>query len=230
MSWDVDPDPLLLLLAGDECHLSGWLRRVATEFYKRVFSDPVLQVLFATRDSSHASRLASFLLMMCGGRVQYIRERCPLRQLAGTDEDLRLLVNPFDVVHGRHWQAQQNGARDHCAAGAGRAGEGFTTSQRDAWMRHMLAAVEEVVPPSPEFESRFRNLLERVMSGYGPFTPDRPDCGGSPCQEDEDEELDELLKQQQAFYASGKYAAASVVRVSRASQSVRREPDGERQP
>lgn len=127
---------------------------MTTTFYAKVFADPILSVMFRTRDESHAQKLALFLLNF----------------MEITDKFF--LVSSISKLHAVHDAAKRIPARAAAPAGAGCPGGNFTASQRDAWKSHFVAAFSEHGLRGGLLQD-MADFVDRGMRFYGPFVGDR---------------------------------------------------------
>jgi hypothetical protein len=129
---------------------------VTTTFYVKVFADPILSVMFRTRDESHAQKLALFLLNF----------------MEITDKFF--VTSSFSKLHALHDAAKLIPARAAAPPGAGCPGGSFTASQRDAWKSHFVAAFSEHGLRGGLLQD-MADFVDRAMRFYGPFAEDRKD-------------------------------------------------------
>lgn len=127
---------------------------VTTTFYAKVFSDPILAVMFRTRDESHALKLALFLLNF----------------MEITDKFFQ--TSSFGTLHALHNAAKLIPSRASAPPGAGCPGGNFTASQRDAWKSHFVAAFSEHGLRGGLLQD-MADFVDRGMRFYGPFDGDR---------------------------------------------------------
>ena len=131
---------------------------VTTTFYRNVFADPILGVMFKVHEASHAQKLALFLLYFMEVSDTYFRQP----GVAG-----------FGTLHQAHHQSKGLAARAEAPPGAGCPGGHFTKSQRDAWRGHFVAAFEEHGVRGGLLQD-LADFVDRAMPRYGPFANDRP--------------------------------------------------------
>lgn len=132
------------------------LLKVTSAFYERVFTDPILGVMFRDRSTEHARRLMLFCLNFMEISDDYFAER-----------------GGFGTLHARHAASQLNEKRASAPPGAGCPGGKFTVSQRDAWKHHFVTAFREVGGLQGGLLQDVADWVDRSMSFYAPFAPDR---------------------------------------------------------
>jgi len=127
----------------------AWMKIFST-FYRRLFADPRMNVLFGWRNveletTEHGRRLGSFILDFNGVSDEYSR-------------------TPHDGFPHAHQKAKRCPMRPEKHQKHAR----FTYQQRDAWLGHMSLACDEADAPDSVKSAIMRFVLEGIHL-YGPF-------------------------------------------------------------
>eukprot|EP00943_MAST-04B_sp_MAST-4B-sp1_P008648 g8648.t1 len=141
-------------------------------FYRKLFEDPVLNVLFVNKDIEiHHKRMAWFILEKCKISNEYSLQRgvaCGKCKSSGQTK-----YTPLMEAHKR---AKSCPLRDHrkrkIKHSAGVYGGHFTVTQKNNWLNHFESACDEL-KLNKKFKTIFLSWLKFSMPKYGPFVPDR---------------------------------------------------------